>query len=219
MGGYRVYIGRLARDAQRRDIESLFKDYGRILDVTVKTGFGFVEFQEKADADDAVHDMHDTRFLGQRIIVEHAMSPRRERRERDFDTNRIVVKNIPPKTTWQDLKDFCKKAGRVTFADILKDHDGEGRDDMEYALKELNDEKLNGSRVKLEEAGRRRKGRDRSRSPRRHSSRRSRTRSRSLHQQRNQNKKIVLVLVRAQYLALFQKNVVVAVVVRMTMRM
>jgi arginine/serine-rich splicing factor 4/5/6 len=66
MGGHRVYIGRLARDASKRDLEDLFKSYGKILDVTVKTGFGFVEFAEKVDAEDAVHDFHDTRFLGQK---------------------------------------------------------------------------------------------------------------------------------------------------------
>lgn len=66
MGGHRVYIGRLPRDASRRDLEDLFKEYGRILDVTVKSGFGFVEFQDKIDAEDAVHDIHDTKFLGQR---------------------------------------------------------------------------------------------------------------------------------------------------------
>ncbi|KAL9543748.1 hypothetical protein PS6_009115 [Mucor atramentarius] len=77
-----------------------------------------------------------------------------------------------------------RKAGRVTFADILKDREGEGvvefakRDDMKYALKELDNEKLNGTRVTLEEAGRsrRKSSRDRSRSPRRSSRRRSRSR-------------------------------------------
>ncbi|KAL9548144.1 hypothetical protein MBANPS3_005825 [Mucor bainieri] len=81
MGGHRVYIGRLARDANKRDLEDLFKEYGRILDVTVKSGFGFVEFADKVDAEDAVHDIHDTKFLGQRIIVELAMSRRRGERQ------------------------------------------------------------------------------------------------------------------------------------------
>ncbi|KAI8890814.1 hypothetical protein K501DRAFT_290284 [Backusella circina FSU 941] len=185
MGGHRVYIGHLSRDAEKRDLEDLFKSYGRILDITVKNGFGFVEFDDKVDAEDAVHDFHGTKFMGQRLIVELAMSRRREPRNEQGDTNRIVVKNIPSKTTWQDLKDFMRKAGRVTFADILKDRDGEGvvefakREDMKYALRNLDNEKLNGQRVTLDEAGRRRKSRDRSRSPRRSSRRRSRSASRS----------------------------------------
>lgn len=185
--GHRVYIGRLARDARRRDLEDLFKDFGRILDVTVKTGFGFVEFENKVDAEDAVHDIHDTKFLGQTIVVELAMSRRREQRPEVKDTNRVIVKNLPSKTTWQDLKDYMRKAGRVTFADILKDQGGEGvvefakREDMKYALRQLDGGRLNGARVTIEEAGRRsrRSSRDRSRSPRRISHRRSRTRSAS----------------------------------------
>ncbi|CAO3625981.1 unnamed protein product [Mucor hiemalis] len=197
MGGHRVYIGRLARNATRRDLEDLFKEYGRILDITVKAGFGFVEFENKVDAEDAVHDIHDTKFLGQTIIVELAMSRRREQRPEVKDTNRVIVKNLPSKTTWQDLKDYMRKAGRVTFADILKDQGGEGvvefarSEDMKYALRSLDGGRLNGSRVTIEEAGRRgrsrRSSRDRSRSPRR-SSRRSRSRnSRSRSQSRSRS--------------------------------
>ncbi|KAI7849704.1 hypothetical protein BDC45DRAFT_546832 [Circinella umbellata] len=179
--GHRVYIGRLARDASRRDLERLFRGYGRLEEATVKTGFGFVEFADKRDAEDAVHDLHGTRFLGNRIIVEEAMNRRRSDRDR---VNRLVVKNITPESTWQDLKDLMKKAGRVTFADILKDRDGEGvvefahREDMKYALRELDNARLNGQRISLMEAGRRRRSsRSRSRSP--DDSRRGRSRSRS----------------------------------------
>lgn len=38
----RVYIGRLNRRATERDIEKFFKNYGRIADVMLKNGFGFV---------------------------------------------------------------------------------------------------------------------------------------------------------------------------------
>jgi arginine/serine-rich splicing factor 4/5/6 len=68
MGGHRVYIGHLSRNAEKRDLEDLFKSYGRILDITVKNGFGFVEFDDKADAEDAVHDFHGTKFMGQRQV-------------------------------------------------------------------------------------------------------------------------------------------------------
>ncbi|KAI8379084.1 uncharacterized protein BYT42DRAFT_567394 [Radiomyces spectabilis] len=201
----RVYIGRLARDARTRDLERLFKGYGDIVEVNVKSGFGFVEFRNPRDAEDAVYDFHGTEFLGERLIVELARGTRRGRDERggrrrdDRPHYRLVVENVAPGTTWQELKDVMRKAGEVTFADILKNRPGEGvvefshRSDMEYALKKLDDYELNGERLRLREDKGRRSSRrsrsrsvSRSRSPRRRSSRRrspsasvSRSRSRS----------------------------------------
>jgi len=62
----RVYLGHLPRDASDRDVESLFKNYGRLREVTLKNGFGFVEFSDPKDADDAVHDFHGKDFMGER---------------------------------------------------------------------------------------------------------------------------------------------------------
>ncbi|KAI9260243.1 hypothetical protein BY458DRAFT_516581 [Sporodiniella umbellata] len=159
----RVYLGRLSRDASRRDIERLFKNYGDIREVNLKSGFGFVEFAEERDAKDVVYDFHGRNFLGERLIVELARGTRRhdERRTRGNDRSRshyrLLVENIAPGTNWQDLKDMMRKAGEVTFADISRDRPSEGivefhvRDDMEYALKKLNDRELNGQRVQLRE--------------------------------------------------------------------
>ncbi|KAF9100504.1 serine arginine-rich splicing factor, partial [Mortierella sp. AM989] len=79
----RVYLGHLSRDASDRDVETLFKNYGRIREVTLKNGFGFVEFQELKDAEDAVYDFHGKEFMGERLVVELARGDRRreERRE------------------------------------------------------------------------------------------------------------------------------------------
>jgi arginine/serine-rich splicing factor 4/5/6 len=38
----RVYIGRLARDVQERDIEKLFHNNGEISSILLKEGYGFV---------------------------------------------------------------------------------------------------------------------------------------------------------------------------------
>ncbi|KAG1457366.1 hypothetical protein G6F56_006623 [Rhizopus delemar] len=196
----RVYLGRLSRDASRRDIERLFKNYGDIREVNLKSGFGFVEFADERDAKDVVYDFHGRNFLGERLIVELARGTRRhdERRTRGNDRSRshyrLLVENIAPGTNWQDLKDMMRKAGEVTFADISRDRPSEGivefhvRDDMEYALKKLNDRELNGQRVQLREdvnkvtRSHRSRSRSKSRSrspPRRRRRSPSRSRSRS----------------------------------------
>lgn len=62
----RVYIGRLARDARKRDLERLFKGYGDIREINIKNGYGFVEFKDPRDAEDVVYDFHGKDFLGER---------------------------------------------------------------------------------------------------------------------------------------------------------
>jgi arginine/serine-rich splicing factor 4/5/6 len=62
----RVYLGHLSRDASDKDIETLFKNYGRIREVTIKNGFGFVEFHDPKDADEVVYDFHGKDFMGER---------------------------------------------------------------------------------------------------------------------------------------------------------
>ena len=40
--GSRIFIGRLNPSARERDVEKFFKGYGRIRDIDLKRGFGFV---------------------------------------------------------------------------------------------------------------------------------------------------------------------------------
>ncbi|KAF9546230.1 serine arginine-rich splicing factor [Mortierella hygrophila] len=162
----RVYLGRLARDASDRDVESLFKSYGRLREVTLKNGFGFVEFSDPRDAKDAVYDFHGKEFMGERLVVELARGDRRDRREDRDDRrfrpperteHRLIVENLAHGVSWQDIKDFMRKAGEVTFADISKDNDAQGivefssADDVQNALKSLDGEELRGNVVTLRE--------------------------------------------------------------------
>ncbi|XP_049804702.1 serine/arginine-rich splicing factor 5-like [Schistocerca nitens] len=105
---------------------------------------------------------------------------------------RLIVENLSSRISWQDLKDFMRQAGEVTYADAHKQRRNEGvvefasYSDMRNALQKLDDTELNGRRIRLIEdthssRGRRsRSSSSRSRSPSRsRSRRRSRTRSRS----------------------------------------
>uniref|UniRef100_A0A3P9DLF7 Serine and arginine rich splicing factor 4 n=1 Tax=Maylandia zebra TaxID=106582 RepID=A0A3P9DLF7_9CICH len=74
----RVYIGRLSYRAREKDVERFFKGYGKILEVDLKNGYGFVEFDDPRDADDAVYDLNGKELCGERVIVEHTRGPRRD---------------------------------------------------------------------------------------------------------------------------------------------
>ena len=38
----RIYIGRLSYNAREKDVERFFRGFGRIKDINLKNGFGFV---------------------------------------------------------------------------------------------------------------------------------------------------------------------------------
>lgn len=79
MSGCRVFIGGVNPRATEVDVERFFKGFGRIRDINLKTGYGFVEFEDHRDADDAVYEMNNQTLCGGRITVEHAKGVPRNR--------------------------------------------------------------------------------------------------------------------------------------------
>lgn len=68
--GYSVFVGNIGRRVRSDDLRDPFKKFGRILDVDLKNGFAFVEFEDKRDAADAVKELNGMRIQGDRIKVE-----------------------------------------------------------------------------------------------------------------------------------------------------
>ncbi|CAI5746196.1 unnamed protein product [Peronospora destructor] len=202
MSGTRVYVGNLPMDIRTREVEGIFYKYGRIRDIDVKfpsrpPAFAFVDFEDSRDAEDAIRGRDGYEYDGARLRVEPANGGRRESgQDSGRDSTRgstryprnirgtgdftVEVSNLPPRVSWQDLKDFMRKAGDVVFTEV----DGRGggiveygnKRDMKYAVEKLDDSEYRGrsenSYVRVRIAGSRDKSRSRSNS-------RSRSRSRS----------------------------------------
>ncbi|ESO83008.1 hypothetical protein LOTGIDRAFT_223166 [Lottia gigantea] len=227
--GTRVYIGRLSHHTKERDVEKFFKSYGRIRDIMMKTGYGFVEFDDHRDADDAVYELNGKDLMGERVVVNHARGPRSNDDYRDrrggggfrsrggyssrgrgsfFDRrqarndkygpptrtgNRVIVENLSSRVSWQDLKDYMRQAGEVTYADAHKKEKNVGvvefssAADLKNAMSKLDGTEINGRKIHLiDDSSKRSRSRSRSRSRRRSSSRsRSRSRSRSASRRRS----------------------------------
>ncbi|KAJ1830446.1 hypothetical protein IWW55_005777 [Coemansia sp. RSA 2706] len=174
----RLYVGRLPRDVRERDLERLFKGYGQIRDICLRPGFGFVEFRDRRDAEDVMHDFNNREFMGERLMIEPARvdrrrdrDDRRDGRRDDRDDRRrggpgsgptrtpfrVLIENLSSSVSWQDLKDFARRAGEVSFADAHKLRPGEGivefTDEMglRNALRKLDGEDLRGRRVVVRE--------------------------------------------------------------------
>ncbi|XP_055637167.1 serine-arginine protein 55 isoform X4 [Toxorhynchites rutilus septentrionalis] len=128
MVGSRVYVGGLPYGVRERDLERFFKGYGRTRDILIKNGYGFVEFEDYRDADDAVYELNGKELLGERVVVEPARGTARGpggRREHDrydrydrrgggrYDKNssrygpplrteyRLIVENLSSRVSWQ----------------------------------------------------------------------------------------------------------------------
>lgn len=186
-------------DIRTREIEDIFYKFGRIREIDIKQpsrppAYAFVDFEDPRDADDAIHSRDGYDFAGMRLRVEIANGGRRgrggssageKRYPRNLRGNGEFVVNIsglPPSASWQDLKDYMRKAGDVLFTKVDRRGGGvvefSNKDDMYYAVKKLDDTEFKNKfdrgfiRVKV---ARKDGGRSRSRSR----SRDSRSRSRS----------------------------------------
>jgi arginine/serine-rich splicing factor 4/5/6 len=191
---YKVYVGNLPDDVSERELEKVLKPYGRYDNIVLKGNYAFVEFEDERDAADAVKDLDGAREFGNRLRLEHAKDSKLSGRRRSPPRRRgnppgrktgyrVIVENMSTKTSWQDLKDFMRQCGEITYTNAHNQRPGEGivefgsHDDMDYALDKLDGEELDGKRIRLLEEKRRSASRSRSRSRKRKS--RSRTRSRS----------------------------------------
>jgi len=211
---YKVFIGHLAPDTRDKDLERFLKDHGftkSVEEVVVKTGYGFVNFDNRQDADDCIYELNEKELLGSRLQVEYAKQSGGGRDERGgggggryggggggggysskygrpYNTEyRVIIENLSTRCSWQDVKDYFRQAGEVTFAKCHREKMGEGvvefasSKDMRNAIRKLDDTELFGKRVRLRcengggagGAGRDSRSRSRSRSPKRRSPSRS----------------------------------------------
>jgi arginine/serine-rich splicing factor 4/5/6 len=205
--GTRVYIGRLSYHAKEKDVERFFRSYGKIRDIMLKNGYGFVEFEDYRDADDAVYELNGKDLCGERVNVEHARGSRGDDsfRDRGFrgrrgdggrggggrrdkygpptrTDHRLIVENLSSRVSWQDLKDYMRQAGEVAYADAHKKHKNEGIIEFASSSDMRNAiEKLDGSEING------RKIRLVEDKPRKRSHSRSRSRSRSKRDSRSRS--------------------------------
>ncbi|KAF8727088.1 hypothetical protein HU200_019592 [Digitaria exilis] len=82
----KLYVGQISPHTRIHHLEDLFSKYGRLRKVNLKRDFGFVEFSDPRDADDARHDLDGRKLDGSRIVVEFARGvPRGPGGARQYD--------------------------------------------------------------------------------------------------------------------------------------
>ncbi|PKU40820.1 serine arginine-rich splicing factor 5 [Limosa lapponica baueri] len=94
MSGCRVFIGRLNPAAREKDVERFFKGYGRIRDIDLKRGFGFVEFEDPRDADDAVYELDGKELCSERGPGRKELKDTKLGGRWNPDRSKVVLGNI-----------------------------------------------------------------------------------------------------------------------------
>jgi len=67
-----VFLGNLPPFCRELDIENFFNGYGSLRKIVIKRTFGFVEFEDLKDAEEAVKELTGRKLRGERITLEFA---------------------------------------------------------------------------------------------------------------------------------------------------
>ncbi|RCH86109.1 hypothetical protein CU098_000524, partial [Rhizopus stolonifer] len=49
-----LFVARIPKDLHTRDLEDTFSKFGKMTRFDIKQGYGFVEYEDKRDAEDAI---------------------------------------------------------------------------------------------------------------------------------------------------------------------
>jgi RNA recognition motif-containing protein len=87
-GNLNIHVGNLAREVTEAELRQAFEPFGRVAAVRIITdrysgvsrGFGFVEMQDKAEAQAAIEGLNMKELAGRTLDISEAHAPREGRR-------------------------------------------------------------------------------------------------------------------------------------------
>jgi len=88
-GNLNIHVGNLAREVTEEELRQAFEPFGRVAAVRIITdrysgvsrGFGFVEMQDKAEAQAAIEGLNMKELAGRTLDISEAHPPREGRRD------------------------------------------------------------------------------------------------------------------------------------------
>ncbi|XP_056156302.1 RNA-binding protein 4.1-like isoform X2 [Lampris incognitus] len=109
----KIFIGNLSPETTTTDLRSLFSQYGKIAECDIVKNFGFVHMDSKAEAEEAIRNLHQYELNGQPMNVELSRGKSRA-------STKLHVGNIA--CTNQELRARFEEFGTVLECDIVKDY-------------------------------------------------------------------------------------------------
>ncbi|KAL6118897.1 RNA-binding protein 4.1 [Pungitius pungitius] len=125
----KIFIGNLSPDTTSDELRSLFSQYGKIGECTIVKNFGFVHMDDKAEAEEAISNLHHYELNGMPMNVEMS-------RSKSKGSTKLHVGNIA--CTNQELRAKFEEFGAVAECDIVKNYAFVHMDRMEDAVEAIN---------------------------------------------------------------------------------
>ncbi|KAM7198685.1 hypothetical protein V8F33_004952 [Rhypophila sp. PSN 637] len=140
--GTTLYVTGFSHGTRARDLAYEFERYGRLVRCDIPAPrsassrlFAFVEYEDRRDADDAYHDMHNKRIGRDDILkIEWARTPpsaswRFDRNDRDRAPRRSSPRRRSPSPRRSSARDYSpRKDDRSDRRDRDRDYDRDRRD-------------------------------------------------------------------------------------------
>ncbi|KAL9128373.1 MAG: hypothetical protein Q9217_002927 [Psora testacea] len=168
----RLYLGNLPRDVTKEDIQSHFAEGpGNITEIKLMNGFGFIEYEDAADARDVVPHYRKSPIkarLAAGVVSDMPMIEKMDQTSKatasqcsshvglvretiQHQIARIHVLGARP----FDLKDFARRSGLdVVYSEVGRDRDGKGfvefetSNDLKIAVDKLDNQEFKGNAVR-----------------------------------------------------------------------
>jgi len=164
-----IFIKNLDKSIDNKALYDTFSAFGNILSCKVATdssdggnslGYGFVHFETKEAAEEAIKKVNGMMLNDKKVFVGHFMS-KRERVEQIGDQNKkfknVFVKNFADLLDEEALTEMFKPIGGVTSAVIMRDPEGaskgfgfvafESHEEAEKAVEDFNQKDLDGRKL------------------------------------------------------------------------
>ncbi|KAM9836711.1 splicing factor 1 isoform 4-T4 [Aulostomus maculatus] len=125
----KIFIGNLSPDTTSDELRSLFSQYGKISECTILKNFGFVHMDDKAEAEEAIRNLHHYELNGQPMNVELS-------RGKSRGSTKLHVGNIA--CTNQELRAKFEEFGSVLECDIVKNYAFVHMERMDDAMEAIN---------------------------------------------------------------------------------
>lgn len=157
-----IFIKNLEKGIEQKELYDTFGYFGRILSCKIamdehgnSKGYGFVHFEKEECAERAIEKINGM-LIRERVVYVGKFIPSSDRKSTSgkLRFNNIYVKNFPPDTTDEKLREMFSEFGEIKSCCVEKDAEGKSKgfgfvcfhdpDHAEQAVKTMHNKEING---------------------------------------------------------------------------